>query len=150
MSPDDLLSAILIDILTCIAFLGAFVYLRRTRSCAHIYASRKEAGAVDVDTVGFARPYPTETGFVSTIRTLLSSSEEQVLESIGLDGLAFIRMHTFAIQLFGVLGIVSFVVILPANMSGSNGLHYIAGDRWDLRYVFLTPAEVDGKICERL
>lgn len=133
MSPGDLLNAILVDILTCIVFLGAFIYLRRTRSCGHIYASRKEAGAVNADTDGDTRPCPTSTGIVSTLRTLLSVSEEQVLQSIGLDGLAFIRLHTFAIQLFSVIGIVSFIVILPANMSGANGLHYIAGDRWDLR-----------------
>lgn len=103
-----------IDVVVFTTVLLLFNYLRSRAAYRKFYAPRYY-----VKSPGYRRPKPLPAGFnFSWVQCLFRYTEDEILAVSGYDGLVYLRVFSFGIQLFGILSLVMFAMVLPVNWTG--------------------------------
>ncbi|KAL2234127.1 UNVERIFIED_CONTAM: CSC1-like protein [Sesamum indicum] len=120
MNAESLAVSASINIGLALLILTLFSVLRKQPSNAPIYYARllSQHHQISFDNrfFGFRRLIPS----VAWIRRALHVTEDEILDTCGLDVLIFIRLFKFGINFFLVCSVVGLLVLVPLN--------YIAGD----------------------
>ncbi|KAL0464499.1 UNVERIFIED_CONTAM: CSC1-like protein [Sesamum latifolium] len=120
MNAESLAVSASINIGLALLILTLFSVLRKQPSNAPIYYARLLSQhhhiSFDNSFFGFRRLIPS----VGWIRRALHVTEDDILDTCGLDVLIFIRLFKFGINFFLVCSVVGLLVLVPLN--------YIAGD----------------------
>eukprot|EP00897_Mesotaenium_endlicherianum_P005704 jgi/Mesen1/5161/ME000256S04348 len=90
-----------------------FSLLHRTEFFKYLHASR-----MYVEDEG-APKKPMDSAF-GWLKPVWAATEQNIIESCGLDAAIYIRMFTFSIQLFVLIALVCLPVLLPVNATGGN------------------------------
>ncbi|KAL6562945.1 hypothetical protein OROHE_005534 [Orobanche hederae] len=143
MNAESLLVSASINIGFALLILTLFSILREQPSNAPIYYARSLSQHHQLSfhrRFTFLRLLPS----VEWIRHSLSITEEEILDTCGLDVLIFIRLFKFGINFFLACSAVGLFLLLPLN--------YIAGDGGQSRYshtmdVFTISNIVNGSNC---
>lgn len=102
-----------IDVVLCVVFVIVFNILRSTQSYRRFYASRYY-----VKVSGYRRPKPLALGWgFRWIKTIFGYTDEEILAVAGYDGLVFLQIFKFGVQLFGILFVFLWIFVLPVNWS---------------------------------
>ena len=98
-----------------VLFLVAYLWLRRTERFQRFYAPRYY-----LKTPGYRRPkpLPTTCSPFAWARCLLGYSEDEILAVAGYDGLVYLNIFNFGLELFGVFSVVILAAVLPVNWTG--------------------------------
>ncbi|KAM1064410.1 hypothetical protein ACFX2A_029056 [Malus domestica] len=128
MNPESLIASAAINIGLAIFILTLFSVLKKQPSNAPIYYPRRLSESncqshrriPDFDDnyasspVGFRRFLPSVTWIFRAFRV----SEDEILQSNGLDALIIIRLFKFGIRFFVVCSLIGLVVLVPVNYNG--------------------------------
>ncbi|XP_009354442.2 CSC1-like protein At3g54510 [Pyrus x bretschneideri] len=128
MNPESLIASAAINIGLAIFILTLFSVLKKQPSNAPIYYPRRLSESncqshrriPDFDDnyasspVGFRRFLPSVTWISRAFRV----SEDEILQSNGLDALIIIRLFKFGIRFFVVCSLIGLVVLVPVNYNG--------------------------------
>ncbi|KAK4285405.1 hypothetical protein QN277_002105 [Acacia crassicarpa] len=117
MNPHSLLASAAINIGLAFIILSLFSILKKQPSNATIYYARRLARHHTFampSASALARFLPS----VSWISRAYRVTEDEILQSNGLDALVLIRLFKFGIKFFAVCTLVGLVVILPVNYGG--------------------------------
>ncbi|KAK9698339.1 hypothetical protein RND81_08G097000 [Saponaria officinalis] len=111
-----LLTSVGINLGICFLFFTLYSILRKQPINARLYAPRLVAERKLKDT-GFnlERLLPS-AGWVKRAWEL---SEDDLLESSGLDGVVFMRIITFSLKVFSIAALIGMAILLPVNFTGS-------------------------------
>ncbi|KAJ8748817.1 hypothetical protein K2173_011375 [Erythroxylum novogranatense] len=114
MTPESLIASAIVNFGLAFVILSLFSILKKQTSNAPIYYARR---------ISKRQPIPLDHS--STLRRLLPSvswiprafrvTEDEILETNGLDALLIIRLFKFGINCFGVCSLVGLVILLPIN-----------------------------------
>lgn len=100
-------SAVVLFVVFCLARL-------RFRS---FFTPRAADPSVEVKPPGLGR------GVLGWVRRLLAVTEEQVLETAGMDALMYMKFVKLCCRLFFGMTLFALAVVLPVNTTGGNGIH---------------------------
>lgn len=110
-----LLASAVINILLVAAFFALYSVFRKQPGNAYLYFAcrilhekRKKASSAKFTLANFL---PS----VSWVRKAWSYTEEEILESSGLDAVVFLRVFVFCIRFFGICTIAGVFILLPVN-----------------------------------
>ncbi|XP_059651958.1 CSC1-like protein At3g54510 [Cornus florida] len=120
MNAESLLASAAINIGFAMIILSLFSILKKQPSNARIYYARRLAlkHYIPFDqSFTFFRLLPS----LSWISRAIRVTEDQILETNGLDALVMIRLFKFGINFFVVCSLVGFLILLPLNYTGQNG-----------------------------
>ncbi|XP_030465755.1 CSC1-like protein At3g54510 isoform X1 [Syzygium oleosum] len=120
MNPQSLLASAAINIGLALVVLSLFSVVKKQPSSAAIYHARRlsERRRVPFDPpLALRRFLPS----VSWIARAFRVTEDEILESSGLDALIIIRLFKFGIKFFLPCSLVGLVVLLPVNYNGQDG-----------------------------
>ncbi|KAK4841685.1 hypothetical protein QYF36_008837 [Acer negundo] len=121
MNPRGLLASAVINIGLAFVILALFSILKKQPSNAPIYYARRLSQ--DPDNVTFHRSF-TLSRFLPSISWISRASrvsEDQILQTSGLDALLVIRLLKFGINFFMACSLIGLVVLLPVNYSSRGG-----------------------------
>nr|GMD65355.1 CSC1-like protein At3g54510 isoform X1 [Ipomoea batatas] len=120
MNAQSLLVSAAINIGLAIFILSLFSILKNQPFYASVYYARR----LHLRQNPFASPTPSALHrllpSVDWIRRAVRVSEDEILETHGLDVLVFIRFFKFGINFFVVCSLIGMVVLLPLNYTGSS------------------------------
>ncbi|XP_048235532.1 CSC1-like protein At3g54510 isoform X2 [Ricinus communis] len=119
MKPESLAASAGINFGLALIVLSLFSIFRKQPSNALIYYSRRlsKGHRVPFDhSFTFSRFLPS----VSWIPRAFRVTEDEILQTSGLDALLIIRLFKFGIKFFGVSSIIGLVVLLPVNYGGQD------------------------------
>ncbi|XP_054816533.1 CSC1-like protein At3g54510 isoform X1 [Prosopis cineraria] len=119
MNPHSLLASAAINIGLAFIILTLFSILKKQPSNATIYYARRLAHrhSIPVPPAFFlARFIPS----VSWIPRAYRVTEDEIIQTSGLDALVVIRLFKFGIKFFAVCTLVGLVVLLPVNYGGGD------------------------------
>nr|GMD62656.1 CSC1-like protein At3g54510 [Ipomoea batatas] len=120
MNAESLLVSAAINIGLAIFILSLFSILKNQPFYASIYYARR----LHLRQNPFASPTPSALHrllpSLDWIRRAVRVSEDEILETHGLDVLVFIRFFKFGINFFVVCSLIGMVVLLPLNYTGSS------------------------------
>ncbi|KAG8391144.1 hypothetical protein BUALT_Bualt01G0157300 [Buddleja alternifolia] len=120
MNAESLVVSASINIGLALLILTLFSILRKQPSNAPIYYARRlsQHGVVSFHRgFTFRRLLPS----VGWIRRALGVTEEEILDTCGLDVLIFIRLFKFGINFFVVCSVVGLLLLLPLNYKAGSG-----------------------------
>ncbi|XP_068659849.1 CSC1-like protein At3g54510 isoform X2 [Aristolochia californica] len=123
MNAHSLLASAGINIGLALVILTLFSLLKKQPSNAVIYYARRLSKQ---DRISF-RPLFTLHRFipsVSWIRHALSVSDDEILQTCGLDALVVIRLFKFGIKFFVPCSIVGLLILLPINYTCKHGISW--------------------------
>lgn len=117
MIVSALLTSVGINFGLCVLFLTLYSILRKQPGKYHIYVPRKLADgkAERRSCFDIARLIPTP-GWVKRAWQL---SEQDLLESSGLDAVVFMHIISFSLKIFSVAGVIGIFILIPVNCSGN-------------------------------
>ncbi|TXG55960.1 hypothetical protein EZV62_017273 [Acer yangbiense] len=121
MNPQGLLASAVINIGLAFVILALFSILKKQPSNAPIYYARRLSQ--DPDNVTFHSSF-TLSRFLPSISWISRASrvsEDQILQTSGLDALLVIRLLKFGINFFMACSLIGLVVLLPVNYSSRGG-----------------------------
>ncbi|KAL9226087.1 hypothetical protein vseg_001937 [Gypsophila vaccaria] len=112
-----LLTSVGINFGLCFLFFFLYSILRKQPINARLYAPRLVAESKLKQSTGFnlERLLPS-AGWVKRAWEL---SEDDLLESSGLDGVVFMRFFTFSLKVFSIAIVIGMGILLPVNFTGS-------------------------------
>ncbi|PKI63007.1 hypothetical protein CRG98_016646 [Punica granatum] len=120
MHPQSLLASATINIGMAFLVLSLFSIFKKQPSTAPVYYARRlsQRSRVPFDPpLTFRRFTPS----VSWILRAFRVTEDEVIESSGLDALIIIRLFKFGIKFFVVCSLIGVVILLPVNYNGQDG-----------------------------
>ncbi|XP_030963526.1 CSC1-like protein At3g54510 [Quercus lobata] len=120
MNPHSLFASAAINIGLALVTLTLFSIFKKQPSFAPIYYARRLSNGQQIhfhdQTFSFRRFLPS----VSWIPRAFRVTEDEILDSSGLDALVIIRLFKFGIKFFVVCSLVGLVVLLPVNYNGQD------------------------------
>nr|POE64562.1 csc1-like protein [Quercus suber] len=120
MNPHSLFASAAINIGLALVTLTLFSIFKKQPSFAPIYYARRLSNGQQIhfhdQTFSFRRFLPS----VSWIPRAFCVTEDEILDSSGLDALVIIRLFKFGIKFFVVCSLVGLVVLLPVNYNGQD------------------------------
>ncbi|KAL3622604.1 hypothetical protein CASFOL_034015 [Castilleja foliolosa] len=122
MNAESLLVSASINIGFALLILTLFSILRKQPSNSPIYFARRLSQHHHLSfhhRFTFRRLLPS----LGWIRFALCVTEEEILDSCGLDVLIFIRLFKFGIKFFLVCSVIGLFILLPLNFIAGNGGH---------------------------
>mmetsp|Transcript_28378 Transcript_28378/g.53662 ORF Transcript_28378/g.53662 Transcript_28378/m.53662 type:complete len:793 (+) Transcript_28378:250-2628(+) len=167
MTPTDLAWAVALDATFGALLLAAFLLLRRLPSARFVYWRARstvpqtsfviENGSApsvearqdsyggpedetDHPTLLPALPADAACGLFGWVRRVHLLTEDELYREVGLDAVAFIRMHTLGVQLFASVTLMALPVVLPVNWSGQQVLDH-THNTWDARWTMAHVAQ---------
>ncbi|XP_042486918.1 CSC1-like protein At3g54510 [Macadamia integrifolia] len=115
MNGESLIASAAINIGLALIVLSLFSILKKQRSIAPIYYARRLARKDQISfNAGLTRFLPS----VSWIPHAFRVSEEEILETSGLDALIVIRLFKLGIKFFLACSVIGLVILLPINYTG--------------------------------
>ncbi|CAH9085256.1 unnamed protein product [Cuscuta epithymum] len=121
MEAESLLVSAAINIALALFLLSLFSVLKNQPFYAPVYYPRRLSLGQHPFASGSPSALRRLLPFVQWIRGAVRVSDDQILETHGLDVLVFIRIFKFGIRFFIVSSLVGVLVLLPLNYFGSNG-----------------------------
>nr|XP_016501113.1 PREDICTED: CSC1-like protein At3g54510 isoform X1 [Nicotiana tabacum] len=117
MKAESLVVSAAINIGLAILILSLFSILKKLPFYAPVYYARRLSlgHRSDHQSFNFRRLLPELNWISRAVRV----TEEEILDSCGLDVLVFVRLFKFGIRFFVVCSIVGVLVLLPLNYTGS-------------------------------
>ncbi|XP_059434060.1 CSC1-like protein At3g54510 isoform X2 [Corylus avellana] len=119
MNPHSLFASAAINIGLAFIVLSLFSILKKQPSTAPIYYARRLSQRHHIHfhrSLSLCRFLPS----VSWIPRAFRVTEDEILETGGLDALVIIRLFKFGIKFFVVCSLVGLVVLLPVNYNGQD------------------------------
>ncbi|KAL5543695.1 hypothetical protein UlMin_007479 [Ulmus minor] len=117
MEPGSLIASAAINIGLALVVLSLFSILKKQPSNAPIYFARPLSKQHQINFHRFfslRRFLPS----LSWISTAINVSENEILQTTGLDALVVVRLFKFGIKFFVVCSLIGVVVLLPVNYNG--------------------------------
>lgn len=105
---------IAIDIVIFSICIILFSLLRRSKAFKKMYAPK-----LYVKNKSYSRPKSIPDNFFGWISTVLSYTDEEIIDVAGYDSIMCLKIFSFGFWLFLVLTIVLCIIILPLNLSGN-------------------------------
>lgn len=116
MIVSALLTSVGINFGLCIFFFTLYSILRKQPGKYNVYVPRLLAnGKAEQGNRLIERLIPTP----GWVKRAWQPSEQDFLESSGLDAVVFMRIISFSLRLFCVAGIIGIFVLIPVNCSGN-------------------------------
>ncbi|XP_052194483.1 CSC1-like protein At3g54510 [Diospyros lotus] len=119
MEAEDLLASAGINIVLSLVVLWLFSVLKKQPSNAGIYYARRLSLGQRVS----SDPSSTRHRFLpslSWISRAIHVSDDQILDTAGLDALTLIRLFKFGINFFSICSLVGLVILLPLNYTADD------------------------------
>jgi calcium permeable stress-gated cation channel len=67
-------------------------------------------------------PPPQPTGFLSWMPFIWKMSDDEIISSVGIDALVFLKFNRLAIKIFAVIAVYGLCVLIPINEKGENNI----------------------------
>ncbi|KAK1553424.1 hypothetical protein Q3G72_034783 [Acer saccharum] len=121
MNPQGLLASAVINIGLAFVILALFSILQKQPSNAPIYYARRLSQVPENVTFHSSFTLSRFLPSISWISRASRVSEDQILQTSGLDALLVIRLLKFGINFFMACSLIGLVVLLPVNYSSRGG-----------------------------
>ncbi|KAJ3674318.1 hypothetical protein LUZ60_004934 [Juncus effusus] len=124
MIVSALLTSVGINLLLTILLFALYSVLRKQSAYLSVYAPRRLAAAAaqapEEDGEDKRRRFNIENILPSAgwVRAAWQVTEEELLESSGLDAVVFMRIFVFCLRVFSVAGIIGVFILVPVNYLG--------------------------------
>ncbi|KAL6215359.1 hypothetical protein ACLB2K_014790 [Fragaria x ananassa] len=105
-----------INIGVCVGVFSLYSILRKQPSQARVYFGRRlSIGARKSNALCLDRFVPSASWIVKAWKT----TDEEILNNVGLDSVVFVRIIVFSLRIFSIAAVTCILIVLPVNYQGN-------------------------------